>query len=612
MTDLKPGDVVQLASGGPKMTLSNQTEGVLESMRGLLLILLLGMVLAAPALGQQTATDWLNQGDALAKLDKYTEAIQAYDKGIGLSPQFTDLYYHKGVALNDQKRYDDAIEAFNKVNEVNPKDGVVAYYQIGRTLSTASRYDEAIQAYNKSIQAFNTYGEWWPGQKNICAQSWYYKGLALDAVGKFDEAQNAYDNAIRLNPSVTRPNKAGTGTSGGSGTRSGSSTGVGTRGGASTGVTTIGGGGTGNSSTQYCLLRKPFYPPQDNCYEFYLASTTASAARATVDGGNCVVTPLAAREGWEPDPTYPKPLSWAAGDAAMGVVSPYFGDFYGCHPGGAGNGGGAGNNASCPSGQTNCSGSCTDTSSDSNNCGSCGNVCQSGASCVSGSCSSSGECSPSETNCGGSCTDTQSDSQNCGSCGNACTQGESCVGGSCSNPQTTPGTAGQGKLVLDHFEVKATKYWTEGEGGTYTIFNETNVPSGQRQFEAENDTTWATGHLNQKLIADLAMPKQIQISDGKYSFNGGVKASASWESAGFGLSRTAELDINGKNMGTKGGIENRQVTLGNQSETTYSGEFSDSHKEITVNVDVACTTSVEEWINPSIEIDIQAIYKLQE
>ena len=59
-------------------------------------------------------------------------------------------------------------------------------------------------------------------------------------------------------------------------------------------------------------------------------------------------------------------------------------------------------------------------------------------------------------------------------------------------------------------------------------------------------------------------------------------------------------------------IEVRQVTLGNHSETTYSGEFSDSDKEITVNVDVACITGVEEWINPSIEIDIQAIYKLQE
>ncbi len=44
---------------------------------------------------------------------------------------------------------------------------------------------------------------------------------------------------------------------------------------------------------------------------------------------------------------------------------------------------------SCPSGQTSCNGTCIDTSSDSNNCGYCGNVCSSGTSCVSGTCSAS-------------------------------------------------------------------------------------------------------------------------------------------------------------------------------------------------------------------------------
>ena len=33
MTDLKTGDLVQLASDGSKMTLSNQKEGVLESIK---------------------------------------------------------------------------------------------------------------------------------------------------------------------------------------------------------------------------------------------------------------------------------------------------------------------------------------------------------------------------------------------------------------------------------------------------------------------------------------------------------------------------------------------------------------------------------------------------
>jgi hypothetical protein len=52
---------------------------------------------------------------------------------------------------------------------------------------------------------------------------------------------------------------------------------------------------------------------------------------------------------------------------------------------------------SCPSGQTNCNGNCVDTSSDSQNCGSCGNACAQGESCVSGSCSPSSETTPSTT-----------------------------------------------------------------------------------------------------------------------------------------------------------------------------------------------------------------------
>jgi hypothetical protein len=40
----------------------------------------------------------------------------------------------------------------------------------------------------------------------------------------------------------------------------------------------------------------------------------------------------------------------------------------------------------CPSGQTECTGSCVDLASDSTNCGACGNVCSSGT-CSSGNCS---------------------------------------------------------------------------------------------------------------------------------------------------------------------------------------------------------------------------------
>jgi hypothetical protein len=167
------------------------------------------------------------------------------------------------------------------------------------------------------------------------------------------------------------------------------------------------------------------------------------------------------------------------------------------------------------------------------------------------------------------------------------------------------------KLVLDHFDAIATKYWNEGEGGTYILFNKTNVSSGQRHFEAENDSTWNTGHFDMKLTTDIDLPNQVPVDNGKYSFNGSIKASASWDSSGLGLSRTAELNINGGNKNIENGIENRQVTLTNQSIATYSGEPLGNEKEIAADFNVVAITDVEQWVNPSIEIDVHAIYKYQ-
>ncbi len=49
--------------------------------------ILLAISLFGPALGQQTAADWLDKGYALDVQGRYDEAIQAYDKAIELNPQ---------------------------------------------------------------------------------------------------------------------------------------------------------------------------------------------------------------------------------------------------------------------------------------------------------------------------------------------------------------------------------------------------------------------------------------------------------------------------------------------------------------------------------------------
>jgi hypothetical protein len=84
----------------------------------------------------------------------------------------------------------------------------------------------------------------------------------------------------------------------------------------------------------------------------------------------------------------------------------------------------------CPSGQTRCFGSCTNTNSDPSNCGFCGLDCDEDEVCTSGQCVESG-CDGGLTRCGNACVNTNNDPQNCGNCGSVCKQGELCRGGLC-------------------------------------------------------------------------------------------------------------------------------------------------------------------------------------
>ena len=83
----------------------------------------------------------------------------------------------------------------------------------------------------------------------------------------------------------------------------------------------------------------------------------------------------------------------------------------------------------CPSGTTNCGGTCANLQSDNSHCGACGNACSGGSACKNGECG----CPQGTIDCFGECVSTSSDTQNCGECGFPCAQGDDCVNGSCTN-----------------------------------------------------------------------------------------------------------------------------------------------------------------------------------
>jgi hypothetical protein len=97
----------------------------------------------------------------------------------------------------------------------------------------------------------------------------------------------------------------------------------------------------------------------------------------------------------------------------------------------------------CPTGQINCGGACVDPKIDNGNCGACGTSCGTTGTCSNGKC-----CGPNTTNCGGNCVDTRIDANNCGTCGNPC-GGNACGGGTCCTAGQTGCAAGCANVQTD-------------------------------------------------------------------------------------------------------------------------------------------------------------------
>lgn len=93
---------------------------------------------------------------------------------------------------------------------------------------------------------------------------------------------------------------------------------------------------------------------------------------------------------------------------------------------GIGAAGPAGSSGVCPTGATQCDGTCVSLASSPTNCGACGATCSAGTTCEGGQC----VCEDGLTDCLGTCVDLQSDGANCGACGTACV-GMVCSHGAC-------------------------------------------------------------------------------------------------------------------------------------------------------------------------------------
>ena len=152
---------------------------------------------------------WNNRGNTLVALQRAEDAIKCYDTALSLMPglaeatgnrrrvldtlrgsnsRFADAAYTKGVLLMRERRFQDAVTAFDEALEVRP-GFVDALSNRATALSELRRYEEALQGFDMALAIDAEH-----------AISWNNRANALVATKRFEEAVSSYERALQLSP----------------------------------------------------------------------------------------------------------------------------------------------------------------------------------------------------------------------------------------------------------------------------------------------------------------------------------------------------------------------------------------------------------------------------
>jgi tetratricopeptide (TPR) repeat protein len=139
--------------------------------------------------GNTTASQWLERGNQLWRLRRYSEAIQAFEAAIKQKPKFIHLaYYGKGLALYWSGKDPEAITALQQAVKSQP-DFVPAWNNLSLVYRESNQLDKALAAINQAIQLQ-------PNNPKLYNQ----KYAVLRDLKKYKEAAAAINKAIEISP----------------------------------------------------------------------------------------------------------------------------------------------------------------------------------------------------------------------------------------------------------------------------------------------------------------------------------------------------------------------------------------------------------------------------
>ena len=133
----------------------------------------------------------VEKGVALVMEGKYSEAIEAFNKAIEINPKDAVAYNNRGAAYGQMGNYKQQIEDSNKALQINPKDAV-AYNNRGVAYGELGNYEQEVDDCTKAIEL-----------SPKLAVAYYHRGLAYHKLGNRKQAIKDKSRAYALNPRKT-------------------------------------------------------------------------------------------------------------------------------------------------------------------------------------------------------------------------------------------------------------------------------------------------------------------------------------------------------------------------------------------------------------------------
>lgn len=182
-------------------------------------------MLAPSEASPMDAIGWNNRGNQLYRLEKFDDAIAAFQRAIQYQPDFYPAWYGAAQTLTTLGRYPEAIRAYNRVIEVEPdfyqvlRDRALVWVLMGEYQQAATDFEQSLRNtpedyvtwylqgnllwrhLNRPTAALNSYEQALAIAPEF-AEVWVERGRVLRTLGYSDQAIASVARAVELEPQL--------------------------------------------------------------------------------------------------------------------------------------------------------------------------------------------------------------------------------------------------------------------------------------------------------------------------------------------------------------------------------------------------------------------------